>query len=247
MEPVDWNEYVQTILQDPIVQQGLSIARFHGATKMYVVGGAVYRRLITTHYKTPQSIPDVDILIDKLNYPLKVQSGWNVTYHTGSWNEVCKGPGTVKQSEKPPRFSQNNKHIDLLVIDQMHGVAKGAEDGFGRYLKGVPLTTQSIGIDVEQQLIWGEAGIESLDNRIVAINNLAEAEYVAKVRYGTDIETYVRKKALSIGFGYALIDRDGTQRQGTALSRFEQRRNNESESQKPESTEAETPSESTDN
>ncbi|HLD00586.1 MAG TPA: hypothetical protein VJC39_02475 [Candidatus Nanoarchaeia archaeon] len=67
------------------------------------------------------------------------------------------------------------------------------------YLENVPLTVQSIAYDLKECRLIGSIGINSIEKRLVKVNNYGEAYHSARINSGT-VKEYLLSKAQSIGF-----------------------------------------------
>ncbi|MDP3999419.1 MAG: hypothetical protein Q8P76_02400 [bacterium] len=154
--------------KNEVYLEALRIIRKNSNGAIWLIGSGVYKTLLNLLYNNHYVIKDWDFIVEKITTPLKLENGW-VAGETKHGNPKLKKDGLV---------------MDLIALNNIHSITKrGLEPDIKHYLSGVPLTIQSIAFNVDQKILIGEAGIESLLNKTIGINNLDEYTYAESI-YG---------------------------------------------------------------
>lgn len=172
------------------------IARRNSRGRIWLIGGFLYRNVIKAIYegiKGPELI-DIDFLMENTTKEkdVYVPSGWNlkVSEHYGN-NYLMREDGKVR--------------IDLNFLPSFHPIiSRKLRPRLIHFFTTTPLDIQSIAYDLTDKKIGitGERGIKAIKRRVVRINNLEEAKFVAREIMGITIEDLVKRKAEELGFKY---------------------------------------------
>lgn len=155
------------------------------ADAYWVCGGFVYRTLSQALHGYGGRIPDIDIMTAPL-FPLSaVTADWNIVKnHFG-------GPKLIHQS---------GLRLDVWQLRKLHYAKRtGLRPTLNVFLRGVPLSIQSIAYDARRNILIGKAGIRSLLQRTVGVNNRREMLHHCE-RYGIKPREYIEQKAASLRF-----------------------------------------------
>lgn len=171
----------------------------------YLVGGKLYRTLIETLYNYPARSYSCDF--DFAAVDIVKPKGWNKKILT---KRVVNFDGTTTTLEIPSPYkgdsitlrTWNGHKIDLISISDLGEIRNGnLPSSIGGYLGGVPLSIQSLAMDVDRCEIFGKVGIDSINEKYVWINNQAVLDDYAKFK-GINADKFLINKAKSISFGY---------------------------------------------
>lgn len=77
------------------------------------------------------------------------------------------------------------------VLGTIHSVVRrNLNPTIENFLSGTPLNIQSIAFDIESQKVIGDIGLRSIQEKIIAVNDLEQAKYRAHKK-GVSIETLI--------------------------------------------------------
>jgi hypothetical protein len=148
--------------------EALGVVRANSRGQIWLIGGGVYKTLLSLLYGGHLKTKDWDFIVEKMAEPLKLEGDWAVSLSRFG----C------------PKLKKSNLAIDLIPLDNIHSVqVRGLEPDIQNYLSGTPFTIQSIAFDVDASLLIGDVGIKSLKTRTIGVNNEGEYRY-ARDMYG---------------------------------------------------------------
>lgn len=165
--------------------EGLDIVKRNSSARLWLIGGAVYRSIISQLYGTP--IPektDLDFIVEKAAERMALPEGWE----------------EKRTRFGSPRFVNGKKQIDfvpLAGISLIHN--RSIEYTIETYLTATSLTIHSIAYEINEGRVIGEKGIDAIRRRVVEANDLEVADYTAGM-VGRTAEEMIKKKAASLGF-----------------------------------------------
>jgi hypothetical protein len=174
---------VQKIVLDNVVVGG----------DVWIIGSYLYKNLIKLANRTNNhAIPeDYDFLVEKPKSKIKLPFGW--------W---CKR--NIFGNLKFIPLCKLMK-IDFVPLDKLFITThKGVEPSISSYIHQVPLNIQSIAYNLRTGVIEGKGGLESIEDRLVLVNNSEMLEEAVKKRKGMTHEKYIESVADSLGFEYKL-------------------------------------------
>ncbi len=97
-------------------------------------------------------------------------------------------------------YTESGCKIDLISIPDLHPIASGElPKSIEGYLKSVPLSIQSIAMDLDRCEIFGKVGLDSINEKFVWVNNKASLDNYVEAKGGTH-DRYIATKADSIKF-----------------------------------------------
>lgn len=172
-------------------------------TKPYLVGGKLYRTIIEVMYDYPARSRSADfdfaaeeIRTKKKKRRVRLDIDGTPIEPTGA----AISP-SMYSGESIKMTSLHGCPIDLINIPDLKGL-DGASPDINGYLSSVPLSIQSIAMDLEKCIIFGKVGIESINERFVWINNQGALDGLVKHKRWRDGNLYIQDKAKSIRFGW---------------------------------------------
>lgn len=171
--------------------KAFAFANKHKKGKLYVIGGAVYKTIITQLHGISIQVKDYDFLADSFS-----------EIHEKDLPYLWKLGQTSFGS--PHIYCGNALKVDLISLEKYDPLYKREHPATADdFLSEVPLTIQSIAFDVKASKLIGKIGIDSIEKELVLVNN-GEAlnKYVAKKNFTA--QDYIERKAKSIGFDYIL-------------------------------------------
>ena len=176
-------EALDSIREDLEFRHAYNIARQNGS-RVYLVGGFLFRGLAHALYGTPKPEHDVDLLVEGLSRDLRLPPRWyRMTNRFGN-----------------PKIVSATTTADLIPLEKVLSIkARGLRPSLEAYLSGTPLTIQAMAYDVEHDELVGDVGLKALEERRVAVNNPFFASIIARMD-GTTVNGYVAEKAASLDF-----------------------------------------------
>ena len=232
-------------------EDSMAFAKEKSLTKPYFVGGKLYRTLVEILFEHParSGTADYDWATEKaVPKSKRIPSSNEVKFignfenlraggfkpvkklkevSKGCYCKVCHSARRVSATQKYSgdsyvRRSKFGAKFDLIDINSLKDVEGISIEG---YLAAVPLSIQSIAMDVEKLQIFGTRGIESIIERYVGINNLESLlGYAANKRINPN--KYIENKAKSLRFlsekfiaqfADGHLELNGRPKQGTTL------------------------------
>lgn len=190
-------DYFTKIFEDFIIDlpellESSKIIRRNSQGNMWLIGSFLYRNLIERLYNVKLSELeeiDIDFLVEGLSEERM--------YIPKEWELRMTSYGN-------PFFVKGRYRIDLNYLFNMHSILiRNLEPRIENFLSGNPLTVQSIAYDFSEEKVIGDIGMDAIENRVVKVNYLLEAEFEAKKR-GISIGELVKQKAEELGFDYVL-------------------------------------------
>lgn len=175
-------------------EETYEIARKNSKGNIWIIGGYFYRNLVKIIYgEEKMHMPshlDIDFLLE------------------GQVREVYEPPGwKLKMTDYGNIYFESNdlKRVDLNDLQNLHSIiVRKIKPTIIHFLTGVPYNVQSMVFDCDnQEVIARKAGLDSIRNKVLRINNPEIAKFDAKMK-GTTIEDLLKKKAEELGFKYAL-------------------------------------------
>ena len=164
--------------------ESLEIIRKNSLGKIWLIGGTVYRTIVSQLYGTQKPETDLDFIVEKPVEKFDLPFGWYVRENRF---------GNAK-------FINGAKQIDYVPLKTIFSICqRNIEPSIENYLSGVPINVQAMAYDVDTEKIIGDVGIEALLQGVVAVNNLYFAEYAANKK-GKPVNAMIQEKADSLGF-----------------------------------------------
>jgi hypothetical protein len=173
----------QPFLENLTFKDVLDLVKQNSQGKIWIIGGFLYKNLASALYNIPPYEYDIDFIVEHKNKELKKVDGWEIQtnrYANPNYvNDKCKMSFT--DIHKAIRISGfRNPTILDFILD-------------------TPLNIQSIAYDISNNSLVGDLGISALKEKVVRINNMAQAEFYAK-RKNKTLEEIVSDKAGELGF-----------------------------------------------
>jgi hypothetical protein len=174
------------------------IAKGNSKSKLWLVGGKVYRTLAEILYKSEvgASKCDYDFITAQTTWFNHIPGKWYVTIND-EYGETRLNPYMSTRLEHAWRYWKGGRQVlDLMTFNRATQAGQPANlDG---YFWSVPLDVQAIALDIEGRQLVGP-GIEAVTKRTVGINNPKQAADAAK-RAGLSLDLFVEARAHSLGF-----------------------------------------------
>lgn len=181
--------FIQKMSLLPEYGEALALVNLNAKGSIWLIGGMVSRALVEEIYGIPQGGHDFDFLVQELNDELIIPPGWEVK----------------RTKHGNPTFRKAGLEVDIFPI-RTHNFIKShnLDPTIENFFKGVPFTIQAIAFDVKNSVIVGKLGIEALEKREYAVNNLEEAKDMAEKK-GITVNARILKKAKSMGLTPVLL------------------------------------------
>lgn len=201
-------DLISEIKNIPHFEEAYSIAKINSKGPLWLVGGKVYRYLINRflNKEIDYTSCDFDFLTTELVWVPSVPKNlyWKVksfeSYGSVVYTDV--NPFQISREHAVFRFRREDPKtsIDLVNLHKMKGLPAKKRNLLS-YLSAVPLSVQSVAIDLEENLIFGELGIKSILQQTLWINNKACAEFAAR-NAQKSLFQYGKEKADQIGLKF---------------------------------------------
>jgi len=176
-------ELFKPFLRNKAFQETLYLVRENSQGKIWIMGGFVYKNLASALYGTLPYEYDIDFVVEHKNKELKKVDGWNIEINS------YDNPNYVRDTH---RMSFTDIHNTIRVS----GIKPPTMEDF---IFDTPLDIQSIAYDITDNILIGKIGIKALQEKIIRINNIAQAEFYAK-RKNKTVKQLMNEKAEELGF-----------------------------------------------
>lgn len=198
-ERLEYTSVLEDFLRDSEeFQEGLDIARRNSQnkSKIWLIGSYNYGHILNGIYGEiwkPKLI-DMDFLMENASREkgVYIPKGWTLKVSENYGNNYLLS-------------GDSKARIDLNYLKSFHPIlSRKLRPRLRHFFTTTPLDIQSIACDVTGKCIriMGWRGIEAIKRKVVRINNLEEAKYVAGEIMKISVEDLVRMKAEELGFGY---------------------------------------------
>lgn len=165
--------------------EALDIVRRNSSGKIWLIGGFVYRTIISELYGTSRKKVDLDFVVEDYKPEINLPEGWRIE-------------GAFDNNKL--RIVNGAKQIDCVSLKNNFSIKhRKLKPSIGNFLTGAPLTIQSIAYDIDENKIIGEIGIDALKRKVVAINNKFFADYSAK-KEKKSIQEFIADKSEELSF-----------------------------------------------
>ncbi|TSC70363.1 MAG: hypothetical protein CEO12_387 [Parcubacteria group bacterium Gr01-1014_46] len=181
-------DYTQSFLRVantyPEFREALEIIKKNSKGKAWLIGGFVCRSIIQDLYGVPMSKDvDLDFIIEKPQ-DIVVPDGWKIE----------------KNSYGNPKLIGQSFEIDYVPLNNIHFIIRhNLEPSIENFLLGTPLNVQSIAFDIITNKVIGDIGLKSIQEKIVAINDMEQARHRAEKK-GVVPDDLVKDIANQFGF-----------------------------------------------
>lgn len=179
----DLNKIFQTCLNDSAFQEVLDLVKNNSKGKIWIIGGFIYRNIVSKLNNTDPYNYDIDFIVEKKNKTLKKVNGWRIE------NNSYNNPNYVNDKHK-------TSFTDIRKAIRVSGMTEPTIDAF---ILDTPLNIQSIAYDLRNNKLLGEIGVKGLINKVVKVNNREQANFYAK-RKGKTLNQIIAEKAQELGF-----------------------------------------------
>jgi hypothetical protein len=177
--------FLNSIKNEDHFSEALSIIKENSSGGIWLIGGFVYRSIVNELYGIPNPKVDYDFIVEN---PTEIKLPLN-------WKHI-------KNKFNNPKFTNGIYEIDCVPLRNIHSIIRRKlEPSINNYLTGTPLNIQSIAYDCINKKIIGDIGIDAIERKAVAINNLKEAKHYAQIKK-ISLEDFIKEKAESLRFSY---------------------------------------------
>ncbi len=157
---------MEALLEDKTYLEALDIVKKNSEGKIWLAGSGVYKNILNKLYGSNHAIKDYDFIVERIRKPIQIESDWTIT----------------ESKHGNPKLKNNERMIDLISINNIHSVKeRNLEPSIENYMSGVPLTIQSIAYDITDKKLLGAAGIESILDKTIGIQNQGEYDYSTSI------------------------------------------------------------------
>ncbi|MBU2523368.1 MAG: hypothetical protein KKE23_03715 [Nanoarchaeota archaeon] len=158
---------------------------------IWIIGGFVYQTLANQIYGTDHILKDYDFIVQNPMARVAGPPGWTVQRGTQNYPKLIQSSGEMI--------------IDFIPLNEIYSIKKrNLKPTIQNFLSGTPLDIQSIAYEVNNKTLEGDLGIQSLENKIVRINNFQmAAEYINMKNGG--MNKYLSNIATNLDFKAELV------------------------------------------
>lgn len=175
--------FLKSIQDKKQFDDAMKIVRDNSKGDIWLIGGFVYRSIVSQLYGIPKLQVDYDFIVETTN-EIRLPNNWELKYNRYG----------------NPKFSNNTYNIDLVSLKNVHSIIRrGIEPTIENYLSGTPLTIQSIAYDCINKKVVGDIGIKAIQDKVVGINDFEQAIYYASKKE-VSLKELIINKAESLGF-----------------------------------------------
>ena len=180
-------EKFKLYLTNSVFLEILNLVKKNSRGRIWVIGGFVYRNLVSALYGGNTYSHDIDFVVEDRNESLKKIPGWSIEIN----------------SYRVPNYVRAGNRMSFTDIRKVKRVVPLKKFTIEEVIDGTPLNIQSIAYDLVRNKVMGEKGIEALRTRMIKVNSMEQAEFYAK-RKNKDLRDIVIDKARELGFDYKL-------------------------------------------
>lgn len=183
---MDFTEiFLNSIKDKNQFEEVFDIVRTNSRGGIWLIGGFVYRGIVSELYGTAKIKVDYDFIVEN---PIEIKL-------PPDWKQIKNKYGN-------PKFSNGLYEIDYVPLRNIYSIIrKRLKPSIDNYLKGTPLTIQSVAYDCINKEVIGEIGLDAIKRKLVAINDIEQAKHYAKIKK-ISIRDLIREKAENLGFSY---------------------------------------------
>ena len=175
------------IIYDKDYTEALTIIRQNSMEgNIWLIGSYIYKNLANVSYSSGEiKTKDLDFIVENPNSELALPNNWKLSQNRFG------NPKFVRED----RFD-----IDFIPLENIYQIVKRKQEpSIKNFLIGVPLNIHCFAYECNSNKLLGEAGIQSLMEKVVAVNDLEMAQDAAKL-YDTTVNEMIRKKSQELGF-----------------------------------------------
>jgi len=215
------HKIIDKIKSDPNYEEVYSVAKDNSNSKLYLIGGRVYRAVAEVFHGRDCSLNscDWDFLAEKLSTFTSVPKKWHHESYSDYGGRVLVNPykigkqtGCIKFAKPPhPSKGQDGIKIDLVNLSKLYGIAVKYKHSFlgikfskqqntlDDYFNAVPMRVQAIAFDpLEDKFYFGKS-LADICNETISVNNYDALTHHAEL-HNKGISAILREKADSLGF-----------------------------------------------
>ena len=176
--------FSEFIKKDKDFLEAYKIVKDNSEGKIWLIGGALSRNLVSLIYGGSKVSHDFDFIIEKPIKNIKLPKGWKIK----------------KNKFGSPKFIGPKIDIDFVPLDNVQHIRrKKLEPTIDNFLLGVPFTIQSLAYDIKKEKVIGKIGIKALKNKTFEVYDKDSASIYSKKK-NLSIEKLIKKKAKSMDF-----------------------------------------------
>lgn len=159
--------------------------------KIWLIGGAVYKKIISMLYELPFKTKDIDFITEfdfKINES-NLPNGWK----------------NIKNSFGNDRLIRDNLIVDLVPLEKISVVLnkKIKKPNISNFMLGTPVDIQQIVFDLDEKNVSGDLAIEAIKNKKININNVSELDNRCNMLKITK-EQYLKDLSEKLNFEYSI-------------------------------------------
>ena len=185
MKEIDYTQaFLRVANTYPEFKEAIDIVKSNSEGKIWLIGGFVCRCIIQDLYnvKMPEGV-DLDFIVEKTSQ-IKLPIGWEIR----------------ENSYGNPKFVGLKYEIDCVPLNNIHSIIRrNLEPTIENFLLGTPLNVQSIVYDITNNIVVGDIGTRSIQEKIVSVNDIEQAKHRAKKK-GVGVDDLVTDIAQQFGF-----------------------------------------------
>lgn len=180
-------EFQSRLMASGKFREALMLACQNSKGRLWLIGGTVFRTLVSILYGTP--VPpetDFDFIVEELEKTITFpeNEGWRMK----------------ENHYKNPKLVKDGLSVDLVPLATVHSIVRrGVDPTIENVLSGAPLNIQSIAYNCTRRQIVGDIGFHAIQNKIVAVNDHVGAK-IQSERKNMTVPDLVHKYATELSF-----------------------------------------------
>lgn len=173
----------EAVRSDPCWPEVARTVFMNSRGRVWLIGGYVTRSLAAALYGSSRTFSDYDFVVEEVRSHPMWRPGWTVN----------------RNRYGNQKFTYGHLSIDLIPITHLSHIHRLFFPFEEKTSSGAPLNIQSIAVDLNTFEVAGEVGITALFDKVVAVDDIAQAREFArkKERLLRDI---ISEKARDHGF-----------------------------------------------
>lgn len=169
--------------------EAIEIVKKNSTGNIWMIGGFVYRNIISNLHGIKKPKIDLDFIVEKINENLTLPNNW------------IQG----KSRMGSPKLIGPKYEIDIVPITNIYAINLfNLKPTIETFLSTTPLNIQSIVYDFEKNKIIGEKSIWSIENQLIIPTTNKEIIKNVELKKEINFHEYVKKYANELKFNFII-------------------------------------------
>ncbi len=171
----------------PEFKEAKEIVEKNSEGNVWLIGGFVYRNIVSELYGTEKPKIDLDFIVEKPIKKFNLPEDWFIS----------------KSRMGSPKLVGPNFDIDFVPLDNLYSVKMfNLEPTIETFLSTTPLNVQSIAYDMDNNKLIGEKGIWAIKNKLIIPTENKQIRDYVKEKKEMPFLDYLKKYAQELNFNY---------------------------------------------